>query len=117
MSIEDPRAYRPLEPTGPRVLESRSVSHILSGVVLLLASVPAAMFVWGLLPPGHYPVVISGVASLPFLWLGFRSFRKGGLPVEEFARAHPTIFKYLVALVALGVAVGIVLYLDQTGQL
>lgn len=92
------------------VPESSGLTTVLlavTGVILLLLTLPAAMVGWFLLPEGRWPVVLAALPAVPFLWVGVVCLRKAGLPIDQFISQRPGLFGLLVgvgAMVALLVA-------------
>lgn len=84
------------------------------GILVLLcaaAGVGVGLFVWSLLPPGRYPVLIAIVPASPFLFLSWWLAHKAGwnrVTLPSWARwlAHPIMIVPIVLL-----------YLWLTGQL
>ncbi len=56
--------------------------HGVLGIVFCLCGVVVSILTWWFLPEGSYPVILIGIPALPFVWLGWRSFKKAGWVTE-----------------------------------
>lgn len=66
------------------------------GSLMVLGSVPIVAWVWSILPPGRYPILVPVIPALPLVAFGGYLIKESQVGIVQFADRHPFIFKVLL---------------------